>query len=323
MKPLVSIITPCYNGAEYLNQYFESIINQTYSNLELIFVDDGSTDNSGELACEYKKALQKKGIKFVYLYQQNHGQASAINLGLKKISGEYLIWPDSDDILDSESIEKRVDFLEKHQEYAFVRSNGDFFDYQTKEKMYRVSEKENRFNEDIFLDLILEKTYCCCGCYMVKVSAFKEIYPDLTIYESREGQNWQILVPIAGKYLCGYIDEDLYHVAIRRGSHSRKERTLDEQIERYKELKKILLDAILRSGRTDRDYEYIVDVKYDKLFYRTYLNYGDDRKGKEYYLKLQLNDELDEYDHRLYLKRFHPVWYHFYRLGYKVKRIFS
>ena len=60
-KPLVSIITPCYNGEAFLKRYFESILNQTYPNLELIFINDGSTDRTEEIALSYRERLEKRG----------------------------------------------------------------------------------------------------------------------------------------------------------------------------------------------------------------------------------------------------------------------
>ena len=78
-KPLVSIITPCYNGETFLHRYFESILAQTYPNLELIFVNDGSTDKTEEIAMSYQKKLCEKGIRYIYLEQENAGQAAALN----------------------------------------------------------------------------------------------------------------------------------------------------------------------------------------------------------------------------------------------------
>ena len=107
-QPLVSIITPCYNGEPYLDQYFDSILKQTYQHLELIFVDDGSTDRTSEIAENYREKLEYRGIRYILLKQENRGQASALNHGLKYFTGEYLTWPDSDDVMTPECIEEKV-----------------------------------------------------------------------------------------------------------------------------------------------------------------------------------------------------------------------
>ena len=76
-NPLVSVITPCYNGEAYLDRYFNSILNQTYRPLELIFVNDGSTDRTAEIAERYAPVLKESDISFIYLHQENAGQAAA------------------------------------------------------------------------------------------------------------------------------------------------------------------------------------------------------------------------------------------------------
>jgi len=83
--PLVSIITPCYNGESYLERYFNSVLNQTYSNLELIFINDGSIDRTEEIALSYQNIFEQKGIRYVYLYQENAGQAAALNCSMVNI----------------------------------------------------------------------------------------------------------------------------------------------------------------------------------------------------------------------------------------------
>ena len=97
MEKLVSILTPCYNGEKYIWRLLDSVIDQTYPNIEMFVIDDGSTDNSANLIKSYIPKFESKGYSLTYIYQENSGQAGAINTGLKKISGEYLVWPDADD----------------------------------------------------------------------------------------------------------------------------------------------------------------------------------------------------------------------------------
>lgn len=319
MLPLVTILTPCYNGEEFLDIYFESILSQTYKNIELIFIDDGSQDRTAAIARSYSEKLKNRGIRFTYLYQENGGQAKAVNTGLKEVKGKYLVWPDSDDWLEPDSISKRVDFLEKNPQYDMVRSNGTFFDFDTKKVLRRISDNDNRFQDDVFLDLILEKTYCCCGCYMVKVSSLEEIYPDLTIYESSGGQNWQILVPMAGRYRCGYIDEDQYHIAVRKESHSRKERTYDELVERYASLKSILYHGIALSGRNDCNYYEIVDNKYERVLMNLNLTHKQFERAKQNYLNLKKGKDLGKEDKINYLYGKNQIFKFIYRIYFHTK----
>lgn len=241
IKDLVSIITPCYNGEKYLDRYFNSIIAQTYRPLELIFVNDGSTDKTEDIVKKYESVLEKEGIKLIYIYQENAGQAAALNKGLKLFTGKYLMWPDSDDVMTQDSVEKHVDFLTEHPSYDMVRSNGIYYNELEGSKI-RISNADNNYNEDIFEDILLVRTYGCCGCYMITKKIYEDIYADKDIYISRVGQNWQLLVPVSSRTKCGYIDEDLYVVYEHDDSHSRNKNI--NHIERCDGFLKILLEAI-------------------------------------------------------------------------------
>ena len=102
--PKVSIIVPVYNVAPYLRQCMDSIINQTYRNIEIICVDDGSTDESGEILDEYAKSDNR----ISEAHTNNSGVASARNTGLSLASGEYLLFVDGDDWIDTATCQKAV-----------------------------------------------------------------------------------------------------------------------------------------------------------------------------------------------------------------------
>lgn len=101
-NPKVSIIIPIYNTEKYLKKCLDSITNQSYKNLEIILIDDGSTDNSGKIADEYAK----KDTRVKVIHQKNAGQSAARNRGLKIASGEYISFVDSDDEIAKTFIKK-------------------------------------------------------------------------------------------------------------------------------------------------------------------------------------------------------------------------
>lgn len=113
--PLVSVIVPVYNTAEYLRQCLDSIVMQTYKNLEIILVDDGSNDGSEKIVDEY--ANKDRRIKVIH--KENGGESSARNVGLRLVSGQYVGFVDCDDWLDKEmyevllkhALEKNADFV--------------------------------------------------------------------------------------------------------------------------------------------------------------------------------------------------------------------
>ena len=117
MKEKISVISPCYNGENYLKPYIEGLLSQTYTNVEYIFVNDASDDKTEEVILSYKQKFLDKGWKFIYLVQQTRqGQAAAINRGLEIFTGEYLCCPDSDDVLLPEYLELMSAFLNEHKE---------------------------------------------------------------------------------------------------------------------------------------------------------------------------------------------------------------
>ena len=92
-KGLVSIITPCYNTAGYLHRLLESVVKQTYPDIEMFVIDDGSKDNPKEIVERYIPEFRQRGYQLTYIHQVNSGQSVAIKRGLEMISGEFFVWP--------------------------------------------------------------------------------------------------------------------------------------------------------------------------------------------------------------------------------------
>lgn len=261
-EALVSIITPCFNGEFFVERFLDSILNQTYKRIELIFINDGSTDKTEEIVLSYISAFEKQGMKFVYKSQANAGQAAALNEGLKLFTGEYLTWPDSDDYLAHTSIEKRVRFLKKHPEYGFVRSNAWYVDYYTLKNIRKVSVLPKRYESRLFDGLITGIQFWVNGCYLIRTSAFLAVNPDRHIECSSVGQNVQMLLPVAFKFLCGYIDECLFYYVNTPNSHSRIRRTYHQAFSRCDEFYGLLhstCDKIDMLESERKEYERLLD----------------------------------------------------------------
>lgn len=101
-NPKISIIIPVYNTAKYLPSCLNSVVNQTYQNLEIILINDGSTDNSLQIIQKYTK----KDSRIKVINQKNQGQSAARNAGLKKATGDYISFIDSDDKIKPDFIKK-------------------------------------------------------------------------------------------------------------------------------------------------------------------------------------------------------------------------
>ena len=115
MKPLISVIIPIYNTGDSAVKLLNKLTEQSYENLEIICVDDGSKDGSFDLVAEYirQSKLKNKNLNMTILHQKNQGAAGARNLGLKKASGEYVTFIDSDDEVKKTHIEGLLKSLEK------------------------------------------------------------------------------------------------------------------------------------------------------------------------------------------------------------------
>lgn len=123
----ISIIISAYNVANYITTCLESIELQSYNNLEVIIVDDGSTDRTAYVIDEYKK---KTLLNLVFIRQKNHGVQDARQRGLNVATGDYILWMDSDDWLEKNTLEILVEDIKKSYadlicfDFRFVRDNG-------------------------------------------------------------------------------------------------------------------------------------------------------------------------------------------------------
>lgn len=106
--PKVSIVIPVYNGANYMREAIDSALNQTYKNIEVIVVNDGSTDNG-----ETDRVAKSYGQKIRYYSKSNGGVATALNLGIEKMTGEYFSWLSHDDKYKPEKVQRQIEELEK------------------------------------------------------------------------------------------------------------------------------------------------------------------------------------------------------------------
>ena len=122
----VSVIVPVYNVEKYLKRCLDSIINQTYKNIEIILVNDGSKDNSRDICEEYEKNFDN----IVLINQENGGLSAARNTGLKYVKGEAVTFVDSDDWLELDAIEYYVDSMKKYDVDMVVTNNIRTKDYQ-------------------------------------------------------------------------------------------------------------------------------------------------------------------------------------------------
>ena len=254
---LVSVISPCYNVGKYLPKFLDSLLRQSYKNLEIILVDDGSTDETSKIINEHIPRLEAEGYAVKVVRQPNGGAASAIDCGLKLFSGEFLTWPDSDDWLTPDSIQERVRMFRENPEIGLVRCNAEKIEAETGKSLGffdACSDKAYR-NETLFLELVHIRTYFAPVCYMVRSSSFLEANPNRSIYVCHGAtQNLQMLLPIT--HLCQSIqmEKPLAFYLVRGGSLSRSAKTPARAFEWDSLMWKITRQTLLRMRNIDETF---------------------------------------------------------------------
>ncbi len=221
-KPLISLLTACYNGEAHLRPYFTGLLSQTAENVEYIFINDGSTDKTEAVFYEYCSQLEAKGWKCTYIKKENGGAADALNRGLKVFSGDYLSWVDSDDILHPTFLEEMSGFLENNPQFGFCYAQTQFVRVGKLNEPYHVCKRilPADGTDNFFEDLIAGRNLPALAFCMVRSSAFLQVNPERDIYVSPVGQNAQMLLPMAKNFRCGYIDKVLSSYVVRPNSKS-------------------------------------------------------------------------------------------------------
>ena len=273
-NPLISVIVPIYNVEKYIRQCIESIICQTYSNLEIILVDDGSPDKCGDICDEYAKLDNR--IKVIH--QENKGLSAARNAGIKASTGEYIGFIDSDDFImpnmyevllniciDNEcNIAKCSTIDVKNRKYPIVKSKSDVNVYSSKEILDKIYSKENIFNPAP-----------CNKLYSKRI--FKKILFEEGIIHEDEAAMVQFIyyaerIAVTNDILyCYYLSPD--SIMRKKFSHKRFDVLKAFEI-RMEFLKKVGMNDLFM--KTQVQYSYIIA----NLYYQLYINGLD--KNEEY-----------------------------------------
>ena len=153
MTEKITVIVPVYNVENYLNKCLDSLINQTYKNLEIIVINDGSTDNSGEICQEYAQ----KDNRIIYVEQENGGLSDARNAGLERMTGSYVTFVDSDDWVEPNYVEVLNNKLIGYQADIAI---GNYYSYNEDEAMYYFHVNSESYYEKLYDNIsIFENLY--------------------------------------------------------------------------------------------------------------------------------------------------------------------
>jgi alpha-1,3-rhamnosyltransferase len=202
VNPLVSIVVPSYNHASFIKQCIESIVNQDFTNYELIVIDDGSKDDSPQILAE----LQKK-YGFLLLLNKNQGLARTLNQGFRDLAkGEYYTFCASDDYWLPGKLSKQVAFMEQHHEYGMVYGNAIFVNEENVIDEERTREVPTRLKGgNIFKELINIEFHPPVN-YLLRASIVKSVgYYRENIW----AEDFDMNLMIGSKHPIGYINDFL------------------------------------------------------------------------------------------------------------------
>ena len=222
MTEKITVIVPVYNVENYLNKCLDSLINQTYKNLEIIVINDGSTDNSGKICQEYAQ----KDNRIIYIEKENGGQSEARNMGLDRMTGSYVTFVDSDDWVELDYVEVLYNKLIEYQADIAV---GNYYSYNEQEGIFYFHIFGNSYYEKVYDNVsIFENFYesehmknfalICVGGKLYKSDLFRELRFEVGKL-GEDGYLNQKIYLLAEKTI--YLNAGLYAYRQREGSSSR------------------------------------------------------------------------------------------------------
>lgn len=267
MSTKISVVIPSYNRAGYIEKAIDSILQQKVENLEIILIDDGSTDDTRELV------QNKYGNKVQYFYQENQGISGARNSGIKKAQGDYVAFLDSDDYWCPGKLEKQMALAEERPEYgllasccASIRIDGSFRETNRKGKSGWVL-------KDLFW-----ANFIRTSSVIIRRDCFNRV--GLFDDKLKECEEYDLWLRMADVYPVGFINESLsVYVDNPKGVST------DSLVGRLYRLRTLEKDYLKKKIPTNL-YNRRMAINYNKVG-RHYLGRGDKEKGIAYLKKAQ------------------------------------
>lgn len=248
---MVSVIIVVYNDEKYIKQAIESVLAQTYKNIELIVVDDGSTDNTGDIVKQYEN--------IIYIYQENRGEGAARNVGINNSHGEYLAFLDSDDIYEKNKIEKQLQILNYNQQVDVVYNDLKVVDENLNYLNTLKSEGIYKKREDLLANIIYRQVIQGPICMMIRRKCVQDIkWSEKLIYTV----DYEYIIQLAQRYNFEYIPEELY-IYRRHGNNlsNKHNETLKEERSIIKNLGLDKIDEIVNESSLNKIEKQLLKAK--------------------------------------------------------------
>lgn len=200
--PLVSVIMPFYSNVVWLKEAVDSVLQQTYPNLELILVNDGSKEDISGFLKDYNN-------KLIYIKKENGGPASARNTGINRATGKYIAFLDSDDIWIKEKVQKQVEYM---QEKRYVWSHTAYTRFG---KNICSSTVDLNWFRNLVFPIVISSCPIATPCVMIQTSILKEVNDLRFATDMKAGEDTYFWLRLSLKYELGYIEQSLTKVRMR------------------------------------------------------------------------------------------------------------
>lgn len=206
-EPLVSVIIPAYNAVQWIQETIDSVLNQTYPTIEVIVVDDGSTDDTADLVAAYSPHV-------TYVYKENGKRASACNRGIPASHGRYLAFVDADDLWTRDKISLQMALFIEHSDLVWVYCDAMKFDDSGK-MLYKVSQAVHHDSGNILKPLLLHN-FIPCPTPVIRRDVFDRVgLFNETILRS---EDWDMWLRIAAHFPVGYVAQPLAKHRVHQSS---------------------------------------------------------------------------------------------------------
>ena len=331
---MVSVILPTYNRAHFIPYAIQSVLDQTYKDIELIVINDGSTDETEKVIKPYLKDI-------IYIYQQNNGSGKARNQGIKAAKGEYIAFIDDDDFWLPWKLELQMELFNKHKELGIICTNFSTFnekeecpssikeyfglfkrtklDFDTifKQKKNITFKKNNLYFYwgNIFPTLIQGSLI-----HQVSILTKKSILEEIGLYNESlsDNEDYDVCLKIGEKFEIGFADIDTVKIRLSAKTRSNDEST---RIRFWENNLQIISKAIKDSNKKELLDKKSIDNRfvqiYQKIAYYS-LSDGDFKKSRYYLMKIIKNAPIQAKPYLLTILTFVP--YSFILMALSIKR---
>jgi glycosyltransferase involved in cell wall biosynthesis len=279
----ISVVVPVYNVENYLQRCIDSIIAQSYKNLEIIIVNDGSTDKSGEICDNYKK----QDIRIKVIHKENGGLSSARNVGIEASTGEYIAFVDSDDWIVGDIYEHCINIFETEQcdvvDFKVVFDDGGINQYNSSDSYNtRIIDEREVLHDYLFRGQTEKAPFSACR-KLYKLRLFDTVrFPDGKINEDI-ATNYRVLTNCKKMVISNKIGYHYFQNSVSTTRNGLMKRDFD-LLYACEELQ------VLTQNAKDDDIKYLVQVKYARSYFSllakiAFYGFGDNTINKKTVIK--------------------------------------